>query len=175
MTEEKDVSEDLQEGPHRKPGCLLLQASPSPALKLLGPDSLRKARCQDPNTCGRGRWQAPAPLLTQEEKSFFSFLLRGLVGCYKMYLPPHQCSNSYLCNIPKTVCTVLGPFFGPIYYIEEDFSFTLRKIETQFPISFLTSRHLPSTKDSVRFSLQKECSSHLDKEERAHDSELLGR
>lgn len=24
---------------------------------------------------------------------------------------------------------MLGPFFGPIYYIEEDFSFTLRKIE----------------------------------------------
>lgn len=46
-----------------------------------------------------------------------------------MYLPLHHCSNSYLCNIPKTVCNVLGLFFGPIYYIEEDFSFNLRKIE----------------------------------------------
>lgn len=94
---------------------------------LWGLTPSEKQGARAPTSAGEVAGRRLIPCSPKRKRGCFSFLLRGLVGCYKMYLPPHNCSNSYLCNIP--VCTVLGPFFGPIYYIEEDFSFNLRKIE----------------------------------------------
>lgn len=115
-----------------------------------------KQDARTPTSEGEVAGRRLLPCSPERKRGCFSFLLRGLAGCYKMYLPPHHCSNSYLCNIPKTVCTVLGLFFGPIYYIEEDFSFNLRKIEI---LTFFTQRRNPRPPCSFNKALEASSSS----------------
>lgn len=79
---------DLQVVLTGHPDWVLVQASPSPVPKLVGPASIRKARCQDPSIRVTGGWQALAPkFFPKGKRSYFSFLLRGL-GVLQNLLAP---------------------------------------------------------------------------------------